>query len=112
MKKFVLSADKIKPIATGRGSCLASDRITIDGQPVGFMYREPPDDDTDSGWRFLAGDETVEYSNDPQHFELFDVNTIANYDPRIVKILDAPVYSAFEWSPQSEALTSAPFPGN
>jgi hypothetical protein len=112
MKKFFLSAEDIKPVATGRGSCLASDRITVDGQPVGFMYREPPDDDTDSGWRFFAGDETVEYSDDARNFELYDVNTIANYDPKIVKFLDSPVYSAFEWNTETRSLTSVPFPGN
>ena len=48
-KNFAIKGADIKPLATRRGSCLASDRITADREPVGFMYRE---DDLDSGGRF------------------------------------------------------------
>lgn len=95
-KKFALAASDIKPLAEGRGSCIASDRITVEGQPVGFMYRDPPDNDIDSGWCFLSGDETQEYLDEPGNLGLYDVNTIANYDPAIVSHLDAPPFSAFE----------------
>jgi hypothetical protein len=53
-KHFRLSAEQIKSLAVGYGSCLASDRITVDGSPVGFMYRESPDGSGDSGWRFFG----------------------------------------------------------
>ena len=45
-------------MALGYGSCYASDRIAVDGCPVGYCYREEPDNDTDtdSGWRFFAGE--------------------------------------------------------
>ena len=33
--------------------------------------------------RFLAGDESEEYLQNPQNLGLFDVNTIANYDSEI-----------------------------
>ncbi len=45
----------------------------------------------DSGWRFFAGDESEEYLADPANVEIYDVNTIANYDPEIVPFLDDPV---------------------
>lgn len=79
----------------GQGACLATDRITVDGMPVGYMYREEPDSETDSGWRFFAGDETDEYVNDPANLALYDINTIANYDPETVPYLTAPAGSAF-----------------
>ena len=41
-KKFLLTANEIRPIATGYGSCFASDHITVEGHKVGFMYREEP----------------------------------------------------------------------
>jgi len=94
-KAFKLAASQIRPVAVGFGSCLASDRITVDGRPVGFMYREVPDSRADSGWRFFSGDETQEYSDDAAHFALYDVNTIANYDPSITEFLEAPPGSAF-----------------
>ena len=55
-KKFKLRADQIKPIAPGHGACIASDMITVHGKKVGFMYREEPRDEVDSGWCFNRGD--------------------------------------------------------
>ncbi|WP_208277598.1 DUF2185 domain-containing protein [Massilia oculi] len=96
MKKFALNADRIQPLATGRGGCIATDRITVDGMPVGYMVREPTDREGDSGWCFMAGDETQDYMDDPSHHGIYDVNTIANYSPDITPLLDAPACSAFE----------------
>jgi hypothetical protein len=95
-KQFRLKADQIKPIATGRGACFATDMITVEGKKVAFMYREAPDFQEDSGWRFFSGFESDEYANDPDRVAIYDVNTIANYDPEIVVLLDAPVGSVFE----------------
>ena len=94
-KNFAIDASEIRPFAIGYGSCLASDRITVDGQLVGYMYREKPDTGLDTGWRFLAGDESDEYLATSENFGLFDVNTIANYDPAIIPFLSASVGSAY-----------------
>ena len=109
-KKFYIPASEIKPLIEGRGVCIASDEITIEGKPVGFMYRDSPDDHVDSGWRFFSGDETQQYVDDPSHFELYDLNTIANYDPSIIIFLDSPVMSAFERNHESGELQPVPFP--
>jgi hypothetical protein len=95
-KKFRLSADEIEPLVTQRGGCIATDMITVDGRKVAFMYREAPDSDADSGWRFLSGYEPDEYMEDPANIDIYDVNTIANYDPEIIPFLDSPAGSAFE----------------
>jgi hypothetical protein len=104
MKSYRIAADQIKPVATGFGSCFASDRITVDGRPVGYCYREAPDDDADSGWRFFAGDESQAFSDDADNFSIYDVNTIANYDPGLLAILEAPVGSAFERNLRGELV--------
>lgn len=39
-KLFRLNADQILQIVPGRGSCIASDEITVVGKAVGYMYRE------------------------------------------------------------------------
>ncbi len=101
-KRFRLSADQIQPIAVGYGSCIASDRIVVDCAKVGYCYREPPDNDLDSGWRFFAGDESDDYTANADNFVLDDVNTIANYDPDIVSLIEAPAASAFERDPQGK----------
>ena len=94
---FKLKAHEIKPLAPGRGSCIATDLITVQGERVGYMYRERPDPEnkTDSGWHFFAGTEDDDYANDPGNLQIYDVNTIANYDPEIIPLLDAPSPSAF-----------------
>lgn len=98
-KHFKLSANDIKPVAEGRGACIATDRITVDGKPVGYMYREEPQNDLDSGWRFFSGDEDQQYMDNPAHHSIYDVNTIANYDPSVIPCLDAAVGMAFEKLP-------------
>jgi hypothetical protein len=75
------------------------------------MYREPPENEVDSGWRFFAGDEDQKYADDPRNFQLYDVNTIANYDPDIIKHLNAPCYSAFERESPSGHFVTVGFPG-
>jgi hypothetical protein len=94
-KQFRLSADEIQPLATGRGGAIATDRITVQGRPVGFMYRLAAEYEWDSGWVFTAGDESDAYMDDPDNFATYDVNVIANYDPDIIPLLDAPIGSAF-----------------
>jgi hypothetical protein len=59
-KKFKLTSDQIKKLIDPIGSCYATDKITVDGLPVGYMYREAPDFEEDSGWRFLSGTEDQE----------------------------------------------------
>lgn len=80
----------------GPAGCLATDRILVDGARVGYMYREKPDFEEDSGWRFLAVDETEEYLADIQNSDVYDLNTLCNYDSDILPFLNYPVGSAFE----------------
>lgn len=95
-KPFGLRPDQIKPIATGYGGCIATDMISCGGRKVAIMYREAPDNNVDSGWRFMSGFESDDYMDDPDNHAAYDVNTIANYDPDIVPFLGAPVGSTFE----------------
>jgi hypothetical protein len=85
-----MNADEIRPLVTGYGSCFATDRITVDGLRVGYMYREVPRDAVDSGWHFFSGDEPQEYVDNPRNFAIYNVNTIANYDPDIIPLFDKP----------------------
>lgn len=85
MDKFLIDKNDIKKLTELKGCCLASNRITVDGLKVGYMYRETPSDQyPDSGWRFFAGDENEEYCNDAKNFNIFELNTICNYDPSII----------------------------
>lgn len=101
-KQFKLTEDEIEPLVEGLGGCFATDAITVDGEPVGFMYREEPDFDDDSGWRFLSGSESDDYINNPDNLAIYDVNTIANYDRDIIPLLGLPPGTALERKPGSK----------
>ena len=104
-KQFKLAKEQIKRLVPHDGGCMASDRITVDGRPVGFMYREAPAHDTDTGWRFLAGDESDDYMADSSKHGIYAVNTIANYDRSIIPLLESPEGSAFERAAASSRFT-------
>jgi hypothetical protein len=111
-KVFKIPADKIRQLAPNRGGCIASDRITVDGERVGFMFRDDPSNELDSGWRMVAGDETQDYMDDPDNHAVYDVNTIANYDPDIIPLLDAPVGAEFERSEDGRFVAVDPEPSD
>ena len=89
-KIFKIPGDKIKNIAVGYGACIATDLITVNGSKVGYMYREEPDGVL-SGWVFMSGEETQDYMDNPENMAIYDINTIANYDPDIVSFIELPV---------------------
>jgi len=95
MKEFKLKENEIKNLTSIKGGCIASDRITVDGLKVGYMYREIPSNESDSGWRFFAGDETDEYTNNPDNFSIFELNTICNYDNEIIPLLESEIGKSF-----------------
>ena len=68
----------------------------MEGCKVGYCYREQPDGDWDSGWRFTAGDESDEYMNDPNNAGIYGLNTICNDNPDIIPLLHTPAPCAFE----------------
>lgn len=79
----------------GAEGCFATDRIMVDASKVGFMYREMPEYEGDSGWRFAAGDETAAYMDNPANSGIYMLNTVANYDPDIIPHLKADYGTAF-----------------
>lgn len=95
-KQFKISKEAMRQLVGPMGAALATDRITVDGHPVDYMYREAPNRKEDSGWRFFAGDEDQAYIDDMSHTEIYNVNTIANYDPDIIPYLNTPAPCAFE----------------
>lgn len=106
MPNFLKQPAEITKLTDFAGGCLASNRITVDGQPVGYAYREQPDANFtgDSGWRFLAGDEDDAYLANPDNFHIFEVNTICNYDPTLLDIINSEIDTSFRKSPSGQLL--------
>ena len=116
-RDYHVKAEDVKsllPNWKGADGCIATNRITVEGYKVGYCYREKPDGDWDSGWRFTAGDESEEYMDDPNNAGIYKLNTICNDDPDIIPLLNTPTPCAFErdgngvfqpikdWKPENE----------
>lgn len=78
------------------GYIIASNRVAKDRRLVGYLYREPPDNENDSGWRVFAGDESQEYADEPANFAMYNASTIIEIDPSIASLLDLAPPIAFE----------------
>jgi hypothetical protein len=95
-KRFAIPREQFKQLVPPMGGCFITDRVTVDGRKIGYMYRQQPDRPEDSGWRFFSGDETQNYIDNSLHTGVYAVNTAANYDPEIIPYLDTPAPCAFE----------------
>ena len=95
-KIYKIVVEDLKQITDLKGTCIASDMITVDGKEVRYMYREEPIKDSDSGWRFFSGEESQEYADNENNFSYYNINTIANYDPLILDYLEAEIGTSFE----------------
>lgn len=98
IKAFYLDMSKLQnllPNWDGAQGCIATDRILVDGIKVGYMYREAPQGDWDSGWRFLAGDESQAYLDNRNNVGVYSLNTLCNYDQEIITFLDEEEGSVF-----------------
>jgi len=73
-----------------------SNRIWKDGEPVGFLYREMPADEGDSGWRVFAGDEDPEYCASPDTFSHVTLAELQAREKDVKAIIDAEPGHAFE----------------
>ena len=98
-RDYHVKAENVKnllPGWEGADGCIATNRITVEGCKVGYCYREKPDGDWDSGWRFTAGDESEAYMDAPNNAGIYKLNTICNDDPDIIPLLHTLAPCAFE----------------
>ncbi len=104
-KNFKLKVVEIKELIPNSGGCFATDKITVNGLKVGYMYRGESDFEADSGWRFFSGTESQGYVDDLSHTEIYTVNTIANYDKTIIPYLNYPIGTELEWENDLDEFT-------
>ncbi|WP_066899780.1 DUF2185 domain-containing protein [Streptobacillus notomytis] len=77
-------------VNSGQG-CIISNRITVDGENVGYCYRQKEKlGKNDSGWRFFAGDEDENYLKDPSNFGVYKLSIVCNLDKNVKEILNLP----------------------
>lgn len=83
---------KAKKAFLNKKACV-SNKILKEGWKVGYMYREEPLHEDDSGWSFFAGDEDEEYSADYKNITLLSLYEVNQIDPDIWDYIEEPVNS-------------------
>jgi len=75
--------------------CFVTNRVLRDGQRVGYLYREDPDEEKDSGWRLTANDESEEYMESSDNLAYVSLGAVLSKDDSFRHLLESPVGSAF-----------------
>ena len=75
--------------------CYVTNRVLEDGCRVGYLYREDPDREDDSGWRITANDESDEYMDDSENLAYVSLGAVLSKDDSFREFLDSPAGSAF-----------------
>ena len=78
------------------GQCLATKTIMSNGAKVGYMFKEASDFDGDSGWRIFTGEESLDFVDQEDNIEVYDIQEIVKVDPSIAKYLDSPIGTELE----------------
>jgi hypothetical protein len=75
------------------GYVIVSNQIMIDRLPIGYLYREDPEDTSDSGWRMFSGEESQDYADNFDNFKMYNMSTMVEVEPHLKEIVhyDAPV---------------------
>lgn len=76
--------------------CFVTRKVLYDGEKVGYLYREDPEQENDSGWRIMAGTESSEYMNDSDNVFYVALGAVLNKDDSFLDLLESPSGSAFE----------------
>ncbi|QBF84274.1 DUF2185 domain-containing protein [Shewanella maritima] len=71
--------------------CFVTNNVLYEGEPVGYLYREAPDDETDSGWRLSTGLESEEYMDDADNISYVSLGAVLRVDDSFVDILDSDI---------------------
>ncbi len=81
--------------------CFVTKRILEDGELVGYLYREEPDEERDSGWRLTANDQSDEYMSKSENVAYVSLGAVLSRDDSFRELLDAPSGSAFMRNPET-----------
>lgn len=84
--------------------CFVTNRILKDGARVGYLYREVPDNERDSGWRFTANDESDEYMEDSSNSAFVSIGAVLSKDDSFIHLLDSPEGSSFAFDVRTQTF--------
>ncbi len=88
--------------------CFATQRILKDGAAVGYLYRETPDDEDDSGWRLTANDESQEYMDEKSNIQYVSLGRVLSSTDAFIHLLGSEVGAAFVLDTRSNTYLRTP----
>lgn len=68
-----------------------SKKIMDEGWKIGYMRRDEAVNEHDSGWSFMAGNESDEYYEDYRNISLMSIHAVMQYDSAVWKHITSPV---------------------
>lgn len=87
-----------------RLTAVVSIEVVEQGLATGWLYRDQPDRDGDSGWRVFSGAESDDFADSPDHFVELSLADLLTLDPGLQTVLDAPVGTCYEREDGSDEL--------
>jgi hypothetical protein len=100
-----------EPLGEDGHLVLASEMVIgVDRDPVLFAYREPPDNQRDSGWRFFGGNEDEAFTSDPNNIALCPLSAFLKLDPSLRVIINSPTGTAWARATKEEPWSPAGTP--
>jgi hypothetical protein len=91
--------------------CFVTNRVLNDGVRAGYLYREEPDEEKDSGWRITANDESDEYMDDSNNCAYVSLGAVLTKDDSFIHLLDSPIGSAFVRDNETGEFVALPSEG-
>ena len=83
------------PTAPYRLKCFVTNRVLDDGARVGYLYRQAPEGEDDSGWRITAGDESDEYMANHRNYAYVSLGAVLSVDDSFRDLLAAEAPCAY-----------------
>ena len=85
-------------------------RILYDDAWVDFLYREAPDNETDSGWCITANDESEDYMDSADRWAFVSLGSVISRDDSFIHLLDAAIGTAFVRDTKTGEFAACDFP--
>lgn len=84
---------------------IVSRQVSDDGEAVGFLYREAPAFEQDSGWRIFSGAEDDEFADNTHNFDTILLSKILEAHPEISPLMTERE-GAWEWDDDQETFVA------
>ena len=86
---------------------IVSREISAGDAAAGFVYREAPAFEKDSGWRFFSGAESDEFCEDAANFDTLPLSQALELCPEAAALMNESA-GAWEWDDERGRFQAAP----